>query len=166
MGVLLAEIAPIAKRGREACDSAMPRNQPQDWTAVQNAPKPTSLNTAHHAWQGPYSRTSYDISSASDWSRWPSRPIRSRRYIVTCTRIRAQGDASATRGVYTVLICNAGPTLNRHQICISYLLYTCWSKERKPLGTILTQGRDPLKMHLSMLMLLMLWLQLLYFCFM
>ena len=25
---------------------------------------------------------------ASDWSRWPSRPIRSLRYIVTCTRIR------------------------------------------------------------------------------
>ena len=34
---------------------------------------------------GPYSRTSYDISQASDWSRWPSRPIRSLRYIVTCT---------------------------------------------------------------------------------
>ena len=27
----------------------------------------------------------------SDWSRWPSRPIRSLRYIVTCTRIRVQG---------------------------------------------------------------------------
>ena len=39
--------------------------------------------------QGPYSRTSYDISWASDWSRWPSRPIRSLRYIITCTRIRA-----------------------------------------------------------------------------
>ena len=38
--------------------------------------------------QGPYSRTSYDISQVSDWSRWPSRPIRSLRYIVTCTRIR------------------------------------------------------------------------------
>ena len=37
---------------------------------------------------GPYSRTSYDISQVSDWSRWPSRPIRSLRYIVTCTRIR------------------------------------------------------------------------------
>ena len=37
--------------------------------------------------QGPYSRTSYDISQVSDWSRWPSRPIRSLRYIVTCTRI-------------------------------------------------------------------------------
>ena len=36
---------------------------------------------------GPYSRTSYDISKASDWSRWPSRPIRSLRYIVACTRI-------------------------------------------------------------------------------
>ena len=36
----------------------------------------------------PYSRTSYDISHASDGSRWPSRPIRSLRYIVTCTRIR------------------------------------------------------------------------------
>ena len=32
--------------------------------------------------QDPYSRTSYDISWASDW------PIRSLRYIVTCTRIR------------------------------------------------------------------------------
>ena len=40
--------------------------------------------------QGPYSRTSYDISWASDWSRWPSQPIRSPRYIVTCARIRAQ----------------------------------------------------------------------------
>ena len=40
-------------------------------------------------WYFPYSRTSYDISLASDWSRWPSRPIRSLRYIVTCTRIRA-----------------------------------------------------------------------------
>ena len=38
---------------------------------------------------GPYSRTSYDISQASDWSRWPSRPIRSLRHFVTCTRIRA-----------------------------------------------------------------------------
>ena len=37
----------------------------------------------------PYFRTSYDISYASDWSRWPSRPIRSLRCIVTCTRIRA-----------------------------------------------------------------------------
>ena len=35
-------------------------------------------------------RTSYDISQASVWSRWPSRPIRSLRYIVTCTRIWAQ----------------------------------------------------------------------------
>ena len=43
-----------------------------------------------HKILGPYSRTSYDISQASDWSRWPSRPIRSQRYIVTCTRIRAQ----------------------------------------------------------------------------
>ena len=32
------------------------------------------------------SRTKYDISQSSDWSRWPSRPIRSLRYIVTCTR--------------------------------------------------------------------------------
>ena len=32
------------------------------------------------AYLGPYSRTSYDI--------WPSRPIQSLRYIVTCTRIR------------------------------------------------------------------------------
>ena len=38
---------------------------------------------------GPYSRTSYDISQASDWSRLQSRPIRSLRYIVTCTRVRA-----------------------------------------------------------------------------
>ena len=36
--------------------------------------------------QGPYSRTSYDIS----------RPIRSLRYIVTCTRIRAQVTISPT----------------------------------------------------------------------
>ena len=41
----------------------------------------------HH---GRYSRTSYDISEASDWSRWPSRPIRSLRYNVTCTRIPIQ----------------------------------------------------------------------------
>ena len=34
--------------------------------------------------------TSYDISYAFDWSRRPSRPIKSIRYIVTCTRIRAQ----------------------------------------------------------------------------
>ena len=40
--------------------------------------------------QGPYSLTSYDISQVSDWSRWSSRPIRSLRYIVTCTRIRSQ----------------------------------------------------------------------------
>ena len=39
-----------------------------------------------------YSRTSCDISWASDWSRWPSRPIRSPRYIVTCTRKRVQQD--------------------------------------------------------------------------
>ena len=39
--------------------------------------------------KGACSRASYDISQASDWSRWPSRPIRSLRYIVTCTRIRA-----------------------------------------------------------------------------
>ena len=31
-----------------------------------------------------------DISQASDWSRWPSRPIQNLRYIVTCTRIRVQ----------------------------------------------------------------------------
>ena len=41
--------------------------------------------------QDRYSRTSYDISQASDWSRWPSRPIRSLRYIATCTIIPAQG---------------------------------------------------------------------------
>ena len=35
-------------------------------------------------------RASYDIPQAPDWSRWPSRPIKSPRYIVTCTRIRAQ----------------------------------------------------------------------------
>ena len=29
--------------------------------------------------------------SLGHWSRWPSRPIRSLRYIVTCTRIRALG---------------------------------------------------------------------------
>ena len=28
----------------------------------------------------------YDMSQASDWSRYQSRPIRSLRYIVTCTR--------------------------------------------------------------------------------
>ena len=37
--------------------------------------------------QVPYSRASYNTSQASDWSRRPSRPIRSLRYIVTCTRI-------------------------------------------------------------------------------
>ena len=37
----------------------------------------------HDFIQGPYCGTSYDISQASDWSR----PIRSLRYIVTCTRI-------------------------------------------------------------------------------
>ena len=36
-----------------------------------------------------YSRKSYDISWISDWSRWPSRPIRSPRYMSTCRRIRA-----------------------------------------------------------------------------
>ena len=40
--------------------------------------------------QGPYSRTSYDTSLSSDWSKWPSRPIRSLRYIVACMRIRVQ----------------------------------------------------------------------------
>ena len=46
--------------------------------------------TCYVWWAGlePYSCTSYDISQASDW---PSRPIRSLRYIVTCTRIRALG---------------------------------------------------------------------------
>ena len=34
----------------------------------------------------PYSRTSYDISKASDWSRWPSRTIRSLRYIGTVSQ--------------------------------------------------------------------------------
>ena len=42
-------------------------------------------------WQDPHSRTSYDISQASDWSWWTSRPIRSLRYIVTCTRMRSRG---------------------------------------------------------------------------
>ena len=41
-------------------------------------------------YQGTYARTSYDISQAWDWPRWTSRPISSLRYIVTCTRIRAQ----------------------------------------------------------------------------
>ena len=36
---------------------------------------------------GPYSGTRYDISSALDWSRWPSQPIGRQRYIVTSTRI-------------------------------------------------------------------------------
>ena len=38
---------------------------------------------------GSYSRRRYDISWAYDWSRWPSRPILSLRYIVSPTRIRA-----------------------------------------------------------------------------
>ena len=33
-------------------------------------------------------RIGYDISQAVDWSRWPSRPIRSLQYIATCTIIR------------------------------------------------------------------------------
>ena len=37
---------------------------------------------------GLYSHTSYDISYASHWSRFPSGPIRRLRYIVTCTSIR------------------------------------------------------------------------------
>ena len=37
-----------------------------------------------------FSYKGYDISRASDWSRWPSRPIRSLRYIVTCTIIHDQ----------------------------------------------------------------------------
>ena len=41
---------------------------------------------------GPYTRTSYDISLDSDLSRCPSRPIRTIRYIVTGTRIRALVD--------------------------------------------------------------------------
>ena len=40
---------------------------------------------------GPCFRTSYDISWASDWSRLPSRPIRSPRYIVTCLADRQWG---------------------------------------------------------------------------
>ena len=36
----------------------------------------------------PFSLTSYDISQASDWSRWSSRPIRRLRHNVICTRIR------------------------------------------------------------------------------
>ena len=54
-----------------------------DWALVLFWP----LQLSNHL--DPYSRTSYDISWASDWSRWPSRPIRSLRYIITCTRIRA-----------------------------------------------------------------------------
>ena len=41
------------------------------------------LNYTPACCQGPYSRTRYD-TEASDWSRWPSRPIRSLRYIETC----------------------------------------------------------------------------------
>ena len=40
--------------------------------------------------QSGYSLTRYDISHASDWSRWPPRPIWSLRYIATCTRIRTE----------------------------------------------------------------------------
>ena len=44
------------------------------------------LDYTPRAGQGAYSPTSYDMSWASDWSRWP---IWSPRYIVTCTRIFA-----------------------------------------------------------------------------
>ena len=35
----------------------------------------------------PYCRTTYEISQASDWASGSSRPIRSLRYMVTCTKI-------------------------------------------------------------------------------
>ena len=53
---------------------------------------------------GPYSRTSYDISQASDWLRWPSRPIRSLRYIVTFTRKRARNNTHVPRLGIPILI--------------------------------------------------------------
>ena len=56
--------------------------------ADPSRPQHHDLGTSNNiAALGPYSRTSYDKSYASDLSRWPSRPIRSVRFIVTCTRI-------------------------------------------------------------------------------
>ena len=43
------------------------------------------LITAMITMLGRYFRTRYDISA--DWSRWPSRPISSLRYIIACRRI-------------------------------------------------------------------------------
>ena len=59
--------------------------RPLRFTPISGA----STHATLRACQGPCFRTCYDISYTSDWSRWQSRPIRSLRYIVTCTRIRA-----------------------------------------------------------------------------
>ena len=40
----------------------------------------------------------HDISYASDWSILSSRPIRSLRYIVACTRLRPQETRTVTGG--------------------------------------------------------------------
>ena len=56
-------------------------------------------STSRFWWTGQYSRTSYNISYALDWSRWPSRPIRILRYIVTCTRIGIELHTEWTRTV-------------------------------------------------------------------
>ena len=63
-------------------------NVPFDPNAMNTSLEQTATSTAGVNQQGRYSRTSYHTSQASDWSRWPSRPIRSLRCMVTCTRKR------------------------------------------------------------------------------
>ena len=80
--------------GRNMCVSfkpPRPGTEPRT-VAWRAAVLTTTIGPPPQQWlkQGPYSRTSFDISWASDWSRWPSRPIRSPRYIVTCAIIRPQ----------------------------------------------------------------------------
>ena len=77
--------------------------------------------------------TSYDISLASDWSRWPSRPIRSLRYIVACTKIRAQtslfsstqkGDPANTKHLYNIY--KMLDQLGRRCINVMQMFCVCW----------------------------------------
>ena len=79
--------APFTVQGRHTLNEVFPFNR-ESHTSVALICSST-LATSYFCGSEPYSHTIYDISWASDWSRWPSRPIRSLRYIVTCMRIRA-----------------------------------------------------------------------------
>ena len=85
-------IGPPRYNAPGACDRAS-RDIPSTTSEISEPPQWRAISVyiriaINWATVSHHSRTSYDISQPFDWSRWSFRPIRSLRYIVTCTRIR------------------------------------------------------------------------------